>query len=156
MIFPKLWCAIRRGPTTFSLRGILQKHDNSRATSNKMMYKTTDSQDIKFQRENRLVNWVCHWNYYTNSNKQSITNLCHCDACDWGFSDNVVPLTIPICQWQKSETVVRCFVCHSISVLGLTCFMEENVLWHSDTRMCFQTSSTFTARNLSVWEIYLC
>ena len=37
------------GPTTFDLRvrGILQKRDNLRATSNTMMYKTTDSQYFK-------------------------------------------------------------------------------------------------------------
>jgi len=34
---------IQRGPTTFDLQAISQKRDNSRATSNKMMYKTTDS-----------------------------------------------------------------------------------------------------------------
>jgi len=32
---------IQRGPTTFDLQAISQKRDNSRATSNKMMYKTT-------------------------------------------------------------------------------------------------------------------
>jgi len=32
---------LQRGPTTFALRAILQKCENSRATSNKMMYKTT-------------------------------------------------------------------------------------------------------------------
>jgi len=34
---------VQHGPTTFDLRAILQKRDNSRATFNKMMYKTTDS-----------------------------------------------------------------------------------------------------------------
>ena len=37
----------QRGPTTFDLRAILQKCDNSRATSSKMVYKTTNSQDLK-------------------------------------------------------------------------------------------------------------
>ena len=32
---------IQRDPTTFDLQAISQKRDNSRATSNKMMYKTT-------------------------------------------------------------------------------------------------------------------
>jgi len=38
----------RRGPTSFNLRAILQKRENLRATSNKMMYehKTTCSQDL--------------------------------------------------------------------------------------------------------------
>ena len=37
----------QRGPTTFALRAILQKRDNLRVTSNKMMYKTRCSQDLK-------------------------------------------------------------------------------------------------------------
>jgi len=43
----------QRGPTTFNLWDILQKRDNSRATSNKMMCETTDSQDLKLKMENR-------------------------------------------------------------------------------------------------------
>jgi len=39
----------QRSPTTCGLRAILQKPDNSRATSNKMMYETTDSQDLKLK-----------------------------------------------------------------------------------------------------------
>jgi len=31
---------IQRGPTAFDFRAILQKRNNSRATSNKMVYKT--------------------------------------------------------------------------------------------------------------------
>jgi len=42
-----------RGPTTFDLRSILQKHVNSRVTGNKMMHKTTASnykrEDIVFE-----------------------------------------------------------------------------------------------------------
>jgi len=58
-------CLDQRGPNTFDLRAILQKCDNSLATSNQMAYKTTDSRDLKLIRENRLVKLVCHWNYYT-------------------------------------------------------------------------------------------
>jgi len=39
----------QRGPTTFALRAILQKRDNLRVTSNKMMYKTRCSQDLKWK-----------------------------------------------------------------------------------------------------------
>jgi len=42
---------VQRGPTTFDLQAILQNRDNPRATSNKMMYKTTDSQHLKLKRE---------------------------------------------------------------------------------------------------------
>jgi len=30
-----------------------------------------------------------------NSNKKCITN--QCNACGWGFSDTIVPVSIPIC-----------------------------------------------------------
>jgi len=52
----RMWCrpAIeQRGPTTFDLRAILQKRDNLWATSNKIMYKTKDSQDLKLKREDK-------------------------------------------------------------------------------------------------------
>jgi len=38
---------VQRGPTTSELRTSLQNRDNSRATTDKMMYKATDSQDLK-------------------------------------------------------------------------------------------------------------
>jgi len=47
----------QRGPT-INLPAILQKRDNSLATSNKMMYKTTYSQALKLKRENRWVKLV--------------------------------------------------------------------------------------------------
>jgi len=40
-------CLTQHGPTTFYLRAILQRRDNSRATSNKMMYELIDSQYLK-------------------------------------------------------------------------------------------------------------
>jgi len=43
---------------------MLQKRENVRATSNKMMCKTADSQDLKFKREDK---WLRHWNYYSSS-----------------------------------------------------------------------------------------
>jgi len=39
----------QRGPTSFDRRDILQKRCNSRATSNKMMCKRTDSQHLKLK-----------------------------------------------------------------------------------------------------------
>jgi len=49
---------------------------------------------------------------------------------------------------------------YSISVLivDLTCFKVENVrgLTHVGYCMCFQTSSAYLVRTLSVWEIYFC
>jgi len=70
----------QHGPTTIDLRAILQKCDNSQATSNKMMYKTTDSQDLKLKRNSRWVNRVCHWNYYTIAinNLLQISMWCLC------------------------------------------------------------------------------
>jgi len=43
----------QRGPTTFDLRAILQNCENSRTTSDKMMHRTTVSQDLKLKSENR-------------------------------------------------------------------------------------------------------
>jgi len=42
--YDSIW---QRGPTTFDPRSILQKRDNPRVTSNKMMCDTTDSQRLK-------------------------------------------------------------------------------------------------------------
>jgi len=44
---------MQHGPTTFDIRAVLQKHYNSRATSNKMMHKATDSQHLKLEREDK-------------------------------------------------------------------------------------------------------
>jgi len=41
------------GPTTFDLRAILQNLGKSPATSNKMMYKITDSKHLKLKREEK-------------------------------------------------------------------------------------------------------
>jgi len=41
----------QRGPTTLELRAIIQKRGTSQATSNKIMCKTTDSQDLKIKSE---------------------------------------------------------------------------------------------------------
>jgi len=51
---------VQRGPTTFDQRPILQKRDNSRATSNN---RAADSQDLKFKRDDLWVKGVCHWKY---------------------------------------------------------------------------------------------
>jgi len=37
----------QRGPTALDQRAISQNRDNSRASFNKMMYKSRDSQDVK-------------------------------------------------------------------------------------------------------------
>jgi len=87
----------QRGPNTIDLRAILQKRDNSRATSHKMMYKTIDSQDLKLKSENRSVKSVCRWKWLHNGDEEFIANLYQFNACDWSFSDTIVPLTIPIC-----------------------------------------------------------
>jgi len=41
------------GPNIFDLRAILQKRDNSPDISHKMIYNTTDSQDLKLKKESR-------------------------------------------------------------------------------------------------------
>jgi len=49
MVFIEDNILIQRGPTTFDFQAISQKRENSRATSNKMMYKTTDSKYSKLK-----------------------------------------------------------------------------------------------------------
>jgi len=44
---------MQHGPTIFDVRAVLQKHYNSRATSNKMMHNATDSQHLKLEREDK-------------------------------------------------------------------------------------------------------
>jgi len=45
-------CDLRqRGQTTSELRAILQKRDNLRATSNKMIHKTTNVRNLKRKRK---------------------------------------------------------------------------------------------------------
>ena len=47
----------------------------------------------RWKKENRWVESVCHWNYYTIAIK-FITN--QCNACGWCFSDTIVPISIPM------------------------------------------------------------
>jgi len=56
MIFIEDNNLIQRGPTTFDLQASSQKYDNSRPTSNKMMYKTTDSTYLKLK--GKLNAWL--------------------------------------------------------------------------------------------------
>ena len=72
----------QRGPTTLDFQAILQKRHNSQATSNKTMYETTGSQDLKLKKENK---WLCHWKYYTIT----ISKSHQWDASGCGFSDNM-------------------------------------------------------------------
>ena len=93
----------QRGSTTFDLRAILQKRDNLRATSSKMMC-TTCSQDLKLKREDKSVR---HWNCHTiaNSNFLQISM----NACGRDFSDILPVLVVAVGDYN-----VQCFVCHSI------------------------------------------
>ena len=61
-----------RGPTTFDLRVILQKCDNLRATFKKMIYKTTNLQDLKLKRYDK---WVRHLNHDTLANAVAVFDL---------------------------------------------------------------------------------
>ena len=47
MVFIEDNSLFQSGATTFDLRAVSQKCDSSRATSSKMMYKTTDSKYLK-------------------------------------------------------------------------------------------------------------
>jgi len=56
---------------------------------------------------------------------------------------------------SKWETIVRCFSCHSSSVFKFD-LLHCRKCTVTYVCMCFQISSAFLVRNISVWEIYLC
>jgi len=62
-----------------------------------MMYKTTDSQDLKLEKEDK---WVRDW---TNSTiaSSSLLHLCQGDACGRGFSHTMLPLSISVLVVQQ-------------------------------------------------------
>ena len=103
-------CLCQRGPTTFDLRTILQKPDNLRATSIKLMCETTDSHDLKLKGEGK---WVRHWNFYTiaNSNLLQISiSMMPVVQASLTLSSFINGLT----NVSYSATVVQYFFCHSI------------------------------------------
>ena len=136
-----------RGPTSFDLRANSHKRNNSRATSSKMMYKITDSQDLKLKRKNKCV---CHWNYYTTA-KNNLSFQIFIS----GILVTEVSLTLSFlyqCQYVscwKSETIVQCFVWFLF--LYLICFLVEGVLSHMyalPNRECIFSEKSFSLGNL--------
>jgi len=105
----------QHGPTTFYLRAILQRLDNSWSTSNKMMYEATHSQSLKLKRENRWVQWVCHWNRYTMSIKICYKSLSV--RCLWLRLTGHYRLfnNTSILEVASQGLMVWFFICHSIS-----------------------------------------
>ena len=116
------------GPSTFHLRAILQKRDNLRAISNKMMYKITDSQYLKLKKRRyvRASLKVLHTTVPKSKLLQiSVSGMPAVEASlklYRSFGNTSV-------SGGKSETMVLCFVCHYIYVftVDLTCFIVENV-----------------------------
>ena len=95
-----------------------------------------------------------HWNYYTAANSNLLV-LQKSRGCLWSRHLTLSFLYQNQCWRCKSQTIIQCFVCHSISVFRFDFFhCRKFTLTH--TRMCFQASSAFLVGNLSVWEIYLC
>jgi len=90
--------------------------------------------------------------------EQFITNLYQWAACGQRFSDTIFPSSIPVtvAAASRSETIIQCFGCHSISVYRFDLLHSTENAGYSHARMCFQTSSAFSARNRSVWEINPC
>jgi len=92
--------------------------------------------------------WVCF--------PKAITNLYQWDACSQGFSDFIIPLATPVlvATVKDYRPVFRlpfnfCFHCRFHLLHSGKCA-------YSRTCLCFQTSSSFLVRNLSVWDIHLC
>jgi len=79
-----------------------------------MVYKTTDSQDFKLKRENQLMKLASHLNYYAIATNNLLQISIH------AMPVIEASLTLSFLQQQqhvsssKSETMVGCFVCHSI------------------------------------------
>jgi len=151
----------QRGPTTFDQRAILQKCDNSRATSNKMMYKTTDSQDLKLKSENTWVQWVCQWNYC----KIAIKSLLHISIGAMPVASMTLSFLLKLlwhyrsCNnnnmlvvesrslWSSASSVIR------FLFVDLTCFVAENVFSH--TYVLPNAERIVSAKFFSL-ETYLC
>ena len=112
----------QRGPTSYDLQAF---YKNLWTTSNKKMCKMTESHDLKLKREGK---WVRHWNFCTttNSNLLQISNS----------KMPVVEISLTLSylyqaqyvSCSKSETVVQCFVCNSISVFRFDLLHAETVL----------------------------
>jgi len=76
MVFVEDNNLIQCGRTTSDHQTISQKRDNSRATSNEMMYKTTDSKYLKLK-----VKMSASLKSLHNSTWQFATNLSQWDVC---------------------------------------------------------------------------
>jgi len=144
---------MKRGSTTLYIRAILQKRDKSRATSNKMMYKTTDSQHLKLK-QGRYVSVSLKLLHNSNLLQISISAS--------GMPVIEASLTLPFlyqyqCQWQQVgnyRPVFRlpfnfCFYCRFD-------LLHRRKCTYSYTCVCFQKSRAFLVRNLSVWKTCLC
>ena len=105
----KIYRLRQRGPTTFDLQAILQKRNDSRVTSNKMMFTRYTTFEPKKGKISECV-------IKNITQLQFITNLYQRDACGQGFSDTryFIHTNVGV---SKSETTVQCFVYHSISVI---------------------------------------
>ena len=90
----------QRGPTAFDLLAILQKRDNSQATSSKLMYKTTHSQHLKLKWWDK---WVCHWNYCTIANSNSLQISISGMPLVEASIDTIFILSIPVLVVQVGE-----------------------------------------------------
>jgi len=106
------------------LRAILQKLEDSWSTSNKMMCKITDSQHLKLKkgRQGNASLKFLYYNTIANSNllQISINRMSVVQAS----------LTLSFlfqyqCLWCKSETIVQCFVWHSISAFRFNLLVEN-------------------------------
>jgi len=100
---------------------------------------------------------VCFPNKWMNEQQQiAITNLYQWDACIWGFSDFIIPLAIPVLVATVKDYRPVFRLPFSFCLHCRFHLLHRGKCAYSHTCMCFQTSSSFLVRNLSVWDIYLC
>ena len=136
-------CIAQRGPTAFDLRAISQKLADH-IVIDKMIYKTTAFTRFK-TKEKKMSECVIE----IITQEQFITNPYQCDACDWGFSDTRSFINRPTnVIGSKSETIVQCSACHSISDFTFTCFIVENVYSHVCISKHIFIVKSFSLRNL--------
>jgi len=106
-----------------------------------MIYKTTDSH-LKLTKGR----WVRHWNYYTTANYyKSLSVGCLWSRLLWHYRSSSVATSRRLSSSVSS----------AIQFVLRFDLLNRRKCTHFHTRMCFQTSSAFLVRNLSVWETYL-
>jgi len=110
-----------------------------------MLYKKQGSQDLKLKNKVSASLKLLH-----NSKYQFITKSYQSDACDRGFSDTIVLLSIPmlvVARWRLSTSVPPAI---RFLFLHFTCFIVENVFSNVYISKHIFIAKSFSLGNLSL------